>query len=367
MLKSGSMKLGTSRNSIALNAAKNNAELRSGPKKRGVAKVRKNAPRSSATEALRTALEPLFLKYNQRRFLSSDPLEFPHRFTDPWDQEAVALFSAILAYGNVVQIRKSVEDLLGRITALGLRPAELIRSLETEAGERAWQEAVRGFVHRFNVGEDLALFARLLARSWKIHGSFGAHLLSKMDEDDEDFGTGLSGVFAEWGEWRRDFRVAPESFRYLLTPPDLGSACKRWCMLLRWMVRKDALDLGLWRAGSPLLPAGSPGIRPDQLVMPLDTHTGRISQYLGLTTRKSLGWKAAREITDRLRECDAEDPVKYDFALARLGILDVCQLRFRVEICMGCDLLRVCRFARKGLSSRASRSTSSSSSAPKRR
>jgi hypothetical protein len=143
-------------------------------------------------------------------------------------------------------------------------------------------------------------------------------------------------------------------------------------MLLRWMVRRDALDLGLWRTGSPLLAAHDgrgalAGLEPRQLVMPLDTHTGRISQYIGLTERKVLGWKAARESTDRLRECAPDDPVKYDFALARLGILDVCQLRFRVEICMGCDLLRVCRFARKGLSSRGSRSTSSSSSVPKRR
>lgn len=355
MLKSGSMKLGTSRTRIALNAAKNNAELRSLSKKRSV------------DSTLKSALDPLFSKYHSRAFLGSDPLEFPHRFTDPWDQEAVALFSAVLAYGNVIQIRRSVESLLARVEKLGFRPAELVRSLESEAGVRDWRTATRGFVHRFNVGEDFVLFASLLARSWKLHGSFGAHLASRMEPDAPDFGDGLSRVFADWQSWRGEFGPAPVSFDYLLTPPNLGSACKRWCMLLRWMVRKDDLDLGLWRRGSPLLPPGSPGIAPRQLVMPLDTHTGRISQYIGLTTRKSLGWKAAREITDRLRECDPEDPVKYDFALARLGILDVCQLRFRVEICLGCDLLRVCRFARKGLSSRASRSTSSSSSAPKRR
>lgn len=354
MLKSGSMKLGTSRNRIALNAAKNNAELRSGSRKRGV------------VSDLKGALEPLFSKYNHRRYLASDPLEFPHRFTDPWDQEAVALFSAVLAYGNVIQIRRSAEAILARISALGMTPSGMIRSLESPAGESTWRQAMAGFIHRFNVGDDFVLFSQLLARSWKLHGSFGAHLISHMDRDATDFGDGLSQVFADWQGWRVDFTPAPESFRYLLTPPNLGSACKRWCMLLRWMVRKDDLDLGLWAEGSPLLPVGR-SIKPSQLVMPLDTHTGRISQYIGLTERKVLGWKAAREITDRLRECDPADPVKYDFALARLGILDVCQLRFRVEICMGCDLVRVCRFARKGLSSRASRSTSSSSSVPKRR
>ncbi len=299
------------------------------------------------------------MKYNRVEFLGSDPVEFPHRFSDPWDSEAVALFSAVLAYGNVVQIRKSVEGLLRRIGSLGLSPAEMIRSLGTREGGHAWREAAQGFVHRFNVGDDFVLFALLLSRSWKLHGSFGAHLLSHVRPDAKDFGEGLSKVFADWESWRADFPAAPDSFSYLLTSPSVGSACKRWCMLTRWMVRKDAIDLGLWRAGSKLLPPGSPGLHPRQLVMPLDTHTGRISQYLGLTDRKSLGWKAALEITDRLRACDPEDPVKYDFALARLGILDICQLRFRVEICMGCDLVQVCRFARKGLSSRASRSTSS--------
>jgi uncharacterized protein (TIGR02757 family) len=352
------MKLGTSRNRIALNAAKNNAEVPTGARKRSVV--------FAESSALKTALDPLFAKYHSREFLGSDPLEFPHRFADPWDQEVVALFSAVLAYGNVIQIRRSAEDLLARIGSLGLRPSELIRSLETETGAEAWQAALGGFIHRFNVGADFALFSRLLARSWREYGSFGAHLCARMAPDAVDFGDGLSAVFRDWESWRNDFAPAPGSFSFLLTPPDLGSTCKRWCMLLRWMVRKDALDLGLWQSGSPLL-GGRPGIEPRQLVMPLDTHTGRISQYIGLTKRKSLGWKAAREITDRLRECDPEDPVKYDFALARLGILDVCQLRFRVEICMGCDLLRVCRFARKGLSSRASRSTSSSSSVPKRR
>ena len=361
------MKLETSRVRIALNAAKNNAELRPGTKKRSVDSSQKRSRNSVSGEDLKLALEPLFSKYNQRQFLSSDPLEFPHRFADPWDQEAVALFAAVLAYGNVAQIRRSVENLLARISGLGLTPAELIRSLEVDSGDQAWREAIAGFVHRFNVGEDFALFGRLLARSWKLHGSFGAHLASRMAPGAVDFGDGLSLVFQDWQAWRSEFPPAPASFDYLLTSPNLGSACKRWCMLLRWMVRKDALDLGLWRKGSPLLPAGTEGIFPHQLVMPLDTHTGRISQYIGSTERKSLGWKAAREITDRLRECDPDDPVKYDFALARLGILDVCQLRFRVEICNDCDLLRVCRFARKGLSSRASRSTSSSSSVPKRR
>jgi uncharacterized protein (TIGR02757 family) len=122
-------------------------------------------------------------------------------------------------------------------------------------------------------------------------------------------------------------------------------------MFLRWMGRRDRLDLGLWMKGSALaggFPEGR-ALRSDQLIIPLDTHTGRISQYLALTSRKSLGWKAAVEVTEALRVCNSDDPVRFDFALSRLGILDLCRRSYRVEICRKCDLLKVCQFAIKGL------------------
>jgi uncharacterized protein (TIGR02757 family) len=257
------MKLGTSRNRIALNAAKNNAELGSSTRKRSV------------DIELKSALDPLFEKYHSRQYLGSDPIEYPHRFSDPWDCEAVALFSAVLAYGNVTQIRRSIEDLLRRISHLGLRPSEMIRSLEFDAGARAWTLATEGFVHRFNVGADFVLLAELLGKSWKTHGSLGGHLVSHLAPGAKDFGEALTQVFEDWEGWKSDFSPAPPSFDYLVTSPSLGSACKRWCMLLRWMVRNDEIDLGLWRRGSPLLPSESRGVEPTQLVMPLDTHTGR--------------------------------------------------------------------------------------------
>jgi uncharacterized protein (TIGR02757 family) len=119
-------------------------------------------------------------------------------------------------------------------------------------------------------------------------------------------------------------------------------------MFLRWMGRNDELDPGLWGARGKLRPTFSVGrfLSPHQLVIPLDTHTGRISQYLGLTDRKSLGWLAALEVTAALRACDEADPVRYDFALCRLGILDLCQRRYRAEICANCKLVSACHFAR---------------------
>jgi uncharacterized protein (TIGR02757 family) len=120
-------------------------------------------------------------------------------------------------------------------------------------------------------------------------------------------------------------------------------------MFLRWMGRKDQLDPGLWSETGPLRTAET-YLHPSQLVLPLDTHTGRISQYLSLTSRKSLNWKAALEVTARLRKSDPLDPTRYDFALSRMGILEYCKRKYRPEICEACQLLPACRFAQARIS-----------------
>ncbi len=257
-------------------------------------------------------LEGLYTQYHRKEFLGSDPLEIVHRYSGPVfdqaDQETVALIAALLAYGNVKQIRASVESLLQRLDHSADRP-----SLALGADRRVF----RGWVHRFNRGDDLWLLLRLLARSWKEHGSLGAHLGQYMKPGVLDFSEALDQLIREWKKWALELGprsvAQSDSFGYLLTTPHAGSTCKRWCMLMRWMVRKDELDLGLW----------SEWIRPDQLVMPLDTHTGRISQKMKFTKRKSLNWKASLEVTRALKKYDAADPVKYDFAICRIGMFGV--------------------------------------------
>jgi uncharacterized protein (TIGR02757 family) len=304
---------------------------------------------------LASFLNRLSKKYHRTEFLSSDPLEFVHRFKnsgDPLDQEAIAVASALLAYGNVKQIRRSVEDLLVR---MGNQPAQFVRSLGPGSPKQKESAArLRGFVHRFNVGSDMYVLFHLLERSWREYGSLGAHFLKGLDPKAPDITLALNRLMEDWNTWLErtpaitsvaEFNL---SFFYLLTAPEDGSACKRWCMLLRWMGRQDELDPGLWTVNSPLTKTFPKGraLKSSQLVIPLDTHTGRISQYLGLTSRKSLNWKAALEVTEALRACDPEDPTRYDFALSRLGILDLCQKTYRKEICDDCDLLPVCQFAR---------------------
>jgi uncharacterized protein (TIGR02757 family) len=294
-------------------------------------------------------LDGLQVDFHRREYLSSDPLEFVHRYSDPWDQEVVAWVSALLAYGNVKQIRRSLEDLLVRLRKAAPTPSEAIRGMSTAAGRRRVESALDGFVHRFNVGQDLFLLFRVLEGIWKESGSLGAFFVRGVSKGDLTFEAGLDRLADEI--WKRALRFAPRaresSFAYLLTAPRDGSCCKRWCMFLRWMARSDELDPGLWGEKGAMRPTFPEGkfLSPRQLVLPLDTHTGRITQYLGLTSRKSLGWKAALEVTAELRECDPIDPVRYDFALCRLGILDLCQRRYRADICVRCQLRPACRFA----------------------
>ena len=125
---------------------------------------------------------------------------------------------------------------------------------------------------------------------------------------------------------------AGQGVRYFLPSPRDGSACKRLNLFLRWMVRRgDGLDFGLWREVSTA-----------KLVIPLDAHVSRIARYIGLTDRPTPSWRTALEVTARLRRFDAEDPVKYDFSLCRLGILKLCPKKRNLTKCRNCSLVEVC-------------------------
>jgi uncharacterized protein (TIGR02757 family) len=293
---------------------------------------------------LSSFLNSVFETYHRPEYLGSDPLEFVHRYEDPWDQEAVAIVAALLAYGKVKQIRASVERVLQAMGG-GAHPSDWIRS----AGKRDWA-ALHPVKHRFNSGQDLQILLTLIRETWANHGSVGG-AFSKFNSVEGDISTALNQLIAMWKERARDLG-AGDSFYYLLTAPEDGSCCKRWMMLLRWVGRRDSLDLGLWQTGSRLLSKEQKrgAVRPSQLLMPLDTHTGQLAQLLGLTHRRSLGFRAVLEVTSALAEVDPADPVRFDFSLARLGIMDLCQKRYRVEICSKCTLLPVCQIAKNSRS-----------------
>lgn len=256
-------------------------------------------------------LESLYARYNRRSFWTTDPVEFLYRYSDPLDQELVACLSAVLAYGNVRQIRRSVEDLLARLTGLvGRQPSRVYAYIGEPTRERRLRSALHSFKHRFNVGDDIFYLIQGLASFVREHGSLRASFANVHDRDAETIEASLS----RWIENLRARAGAPgrSSFHYLLTSPSDGSCCKRWCMFMRWMGRRDDVDPGLWMDV----------VSSRQLVLPLDTHTGRICLHYGMTRLKSLNWKAALQATRALRRFNAEDPVRFDFALSRLGIVE---------------------------------------------
>ena len=302
------------------------------------------------------------LDYHHPKHLQSDPLEFVHHYSNPWDQEAVALLASVLAYGNVKQIRRSVQDALTRIQQISQTPSDFIKNLSNPGFLKKAQKVFKTFIYRFNSGADLVLLFQLLNQSWQSYGSLGGHFSTHLSSEDPNIGSALSSLIKTWKNQAESHSCEPESrFSYLLTSPEDGSCCKRWCMFLRWMGRSDSLDIGLWSQKNPLSDTFPKRIllKASQLVMPLDTHTARISQYLRLTHRKSMNWKAALEVTESLKKLDPRDPTRYDFALSRLGILDLCQRSYRKEICNQCQLLPVCYYPQKFRQASSTRKSSS--------
>ena len=260
--------------------------------------------------ALKEVLEDLRGRFDAR-FLDSDPVGIVRRFDDPEDREIVALLAAGLAYGRVASIRASLESLLARI---GPHPARFVAAFD------AARDAGRfdGFVHRFTRGRDIALLLHLVRQAQDLGGSLEAFFVEgdanrqtpTLGPALDAFGARLFALDAR--PFTPDGKIPRgDGARWLLPVPVGGSACKRSCLFLRWMVRPDdGVDCGLWTR-----------VSPSRLVLPLDTHLLRVVRALGWTRRKSAGWPMALEVTARLRSLDPADPTRFDFALCRLGIL----------------------------------------------
>lgn len=289
-------------------------------------------PAVTQDRTLRTHLETIYARFD-RSWLSPDPLEFLHRLDDPADVEVFGFYAAGLAYGRVDQIRRSLTDLAAR---LGPHPARFVREYDAQRDAARF----RGFVHRFHVGRDMALLTELLHRALNEETTLGDWFARGDDPAAPDVGPGLTAFCRGMLDrtelpFSRNGRLpARAPVRYFFSAPADGSACKRLNLYLRWMVRRDrhGLDFGLWTRVSAA-----------RLVIPLDTHIARIATNIGLTRRRTPDWKMATEITDALRRLDPSDPVKYDFALCRLGILDFCPRRRDPVKCADCRLQPICK------------------------
>lgn len=263
-------------------------------------------------------------------FLDSDPLGLVHSYIHPEDREAIAFISAALAFGNAKSVRASIHR-ISRV--LGDRPAEFLRQFEFQKDANLFA----GIFHRWVGPENLAEFAHMIGKTLRRFGSLETLFM-------EGFSSHAPTIQEALAQFhRRLIELAPArgrsnrhpkslSFGYLLPDPAGKSACKRLHLFLKWVIRpSDGVDLGLWH-----------GPRPSQLIIPVDTHIARISALLGLTDRKTPDRRMADEITASLRLLDPKDPVKYDFAITRLGILGQCPRKPVDHLCAECPLQDAC-------------------------
>ena len=286
---------------------------------------------------IKDALEQLLQDHTPQ--IESDPIQFVHRYTCPLDQEIAGFFAAQLSYGRV--------SLFVPILKI------FFEYVDAQSGPRHWVENLTDDVsdfpnlkYRFNKKNDFICAGMGLKSILKEHGSLKAlfenseYIASKNPLGYTHADTLILAV----NVFRKHFLVAAQrlnsdiqefrnlsyGIRYWLSSPEKGGACKRWNMYLRWMVRQNHPDLGIWN------------LNPKHLRIPLDRHIIDISQMLGWTNRKSTDHKMVSEITSKLQALHPEDPIKYDFALAHLGISGQCEKRFVVEKCLKCPLHSFC-------------------------
>ncbi|MEW6348102.1 MAG: TIGR02757 family protein [Thermodesulfobacteriota bacterium] len=260
------------------------------------------------TDQLESVLEELYGRLNRREFVHPDPLEFLYRYPYVADREVAALVASSLAYGNVRQILRSVSSVLERMPV----PHRFL----SRSTRDSLLMTFAGFKHRFTTGAELGLMLYGAKLAIERFGSLAACFNAGLSPDHQTIVPALAAFVRELAQV---FNGKPRS---LLPSPDAGSACKRLNLFLRWMVRKDDVDPGGWDNVDPAL-----------LVVPLDVHMHRICMRLGLTTRKQANLKAAHEVTRAFRSIAPHDPVRYDFALTRLGIRDDMDPRAFLDRC----------------------------------
>jgi len=247
-------------------------------------------------EVLKDFLEAKYRQYATPNFLADDPIQIPHQFSKKQDIEIAGLFAALFAWGQRKTIINKSHDLLARMDHA---PFEFVTTSTPKD-----LKALKSFAHRTFNEDDVAGIVLALRAVYVNFGTLEKLFIHPKDETDLKNGLHqFKQFFVDAGILKRTERHLPDPFA--------GSAAKRVNMYLRWMVRKDAVDFGLWQNISPAL-----------LSCPLDVHSGRVARSLGLLKRTQNDWKAVEELNQSLREFDSADPVKYDFALFGLGVYE---------------------------------------------
>lgn len=236
---------------------------------------------------MKKRLDELVKKYETPDFIKDDPIQFPHRFNKKEDIEISAFISALFAFGRREAFIKKLDYLFSLAS-----PYELILDYK--------KHDLSNFVYRFIKSEDLIELLRLLNKLYSLDKSS----LAELFHEKQNRLIRVTNYF-----YSNSICPNNQGFCFMFAKPENKSALKRLNMFLRWMVRDGAVDFNLWDF-----------IKKDELIIPLDTHVARISREFNLLKRKQNDFRAALELTEKLKEFDESDPVKYDFALFGLGV-----------------------------------------------
>lgn len=251
----------------------------------------------------------LYAEFNVDQSVA-DPVWMVRRYERPDDREVVAFIAAALAFGRVQSVLNSID---GMLKVMGASPAEFVRRFDPSRDRAVFTH----LVHRWTNGADFAALVWIMHQMIEQSGSIEGFFAEGLAGDAVDVGDALQSfstralaldVSQVYGKRRPKPGVA-----YFFSRPSSGGACKRLNLFLRWMVRQDQVDLGVWTK-----------VRPGQLIVPLDTHVIRVGRCLRLTKLKSPGWRMAADITASLRAIDPVDPIKFDFSICHIGMMSAC-------------------------------------------
>lgn len=244
---------------------------------------------------LKSFLDEKASLYSQKNFIETDPIQIPHKFTKKQDIEISGLLSATIAWGNRKSIIKNASKI---IEIMDFSPYDFILNHTDKDLIKT-----KGFVHRTFNEEDLLYFFKALKNLYQSSDSLEDYFLIHKNEKNTFYAIDR---FREAFLFDKNFRTKKH-----ISSPSQRSASKRLNMYLRWMVREDKIDFGIWKK-----------IPKNKLIIPLDVHTGRVARSLNLLNRKANDWFSAELLTEKLKQFDQEDPVKYDFALFGIGAFE---------------------------------------------
>ncbi|MFZ5948110.1 MAG: TIGR02757 family protein [Stygiobacter sp.] len=239
------------------------------------------------------------LEYHYKEFdktkISPDPIEFPHKYSNKRDIEISALISSLFAFGSIKQIMNVLQKIH---LIIGSSPFDFVINYSSS---KNYFEDIQ---HRFYKSIDIENLFSVLNLIYSEHNSLEFFFTNKnsMKESISIFSNQMFNIFTQ------NYKISV-GIKFMFPDPEKGSACKRMNLFLRWMVRKDGIDFGLWK-----------NISTSQLIIPVDTHIAKIARQLKLTNKKNVSWKMAEEITNNLKKYDSIDPVKFDFALCHIGM-----------------------------------------------